>query len=326
VHPKLKSALVALLALTTFAGGVQIWRQRHELAALYKTSTTERAAWEKRLADTERHAHDLQNQLAALKTRVTTENAAAIGIEPATSSAEGTRGRFRGSESFMAMMNDPKVTQLMGNREKLMLDGRYAPLFKELLESGSLNDEQLDAFKNLLVERQNTMRDIMMSARTQGITDRGELSQLAKNAQDELEAQIQSTLGPIGFEQYQQFEKTAPQRNLVKQLAQSLSYTASPLTDEQSQQLTQWLAATTTGSPITPSRPAFGGGPYGGSGGSSVEITDELITRAQAILDPTQLLALMDRQKQQENDKALGRLLRNSSTGPASPPPVKARP
>jgi hypothetical protein len=215
----------------------------------------------------------------------------------------------------MAMMNDPKVVQLMNSREKLMLDSRYASLFKSLMQGSNLTPQQIDAFKDLLVEKQNTTRDVMMSARTEGITDRSEVNKLVKSAQAELDAQIQSTLGADGFSQYQQYEKTAPQRNLVNQLSQSLSYTSAPLTDTQNQQLVQILAdnsASSGGNNQRRTNGGFGGemGGPGGYGGGGVTISDAAVAQAQSVLGSTQLQALTNLQQQQKAQQELAQAMR----------------
>ena len=311
MNQRIKSTLLILLALTTVATGILAWQQSRALAALRNThgntANDDRAALERRLADAEHRAHDLQNELDALKARMVTEESPPD--EPPTVASENgdRRGRFRGpgggQEAFMAMMNDPKMVQLMNSREKLMLDSRYAALFKSLMQGEKLSPEQLDAFKNLLVEKQNTTRDIMMTARAQGVTDRSEINQLVKTAQAELDAQIQSNLGASGFEQYQQYEKTLPQRNLVNQLSQSLSYTSTPLNDAQTQQLVQILADSST-STTQRRNSGFGGGGPGGFGGS-VTITDAAVTQAQSVLAPAQLQALTTLQQQQISQQAL---------------------
>jgi hypothetical protein len=221
----------------------------------------------------------------------------------------------------------------MNSREKLMLDSRYASLFKNLMQGANLSPQQIDAFKDLLVEKQNTTRDVMMSARAEGITDRSEINKLVKSAQAELDTQIQSTLGADGFQQYQQYEKTIPQRNLVNQLSQSLSYTSAPLSDAQSQQLVQILAdnSASNGNNQRRNNGGFGemmGGP-GGFGGGGANITDAAVAQAQTVLTPAQLQALTSLQQQQKAQQDLAqamRAARQNATKPATPTATPASP
>jgi len=317
VTSKHKSTLIVLLALTTIAGGVLAWQQNRALAALRdaqsRTARDDRSALEKRLIDAEHRAHDLANELAALKARSGNEDG--TPGDPATANNDGRRGRFRGlvgPEAFQAMMSDPKVVKLMNSREKSMLDTRYAALFKSLTQGANgapaMTPEQLDAFKNLLVEKENTLRDVMMTARSQGITDRTEISSLVKNAQAEADSQLQSTLGDSAYQQYQQYEQTLPARTVVNQLSQSLSYTGTPLSDSQSQQLLQILADNSKSPSNGQLRSdlGFGGGPGGGPGGlGGVRITDAAVAQAQTVLAPPQLNALTALQQQQKDQQAL---------------------
>jgi hypothetical protein len=339
VNSKLKNSLIVLLALTTIGGGVLAWQQFRAVAALRsnrETNTTDRAALEKRLADAEHRAHDLANELAALKARSNGEENP--DGPPAGANANDRRGpgRFGGGPAgFMALMDDPKIAKLVNSQEKMMLDGRYAALFKSLTQGAgatTMTPEQIDAFKNLLVEKQNSVRDVMMTARSQGVTDRSEIRQLVKDTQAEVDTQIQSTLGADGYDQYQQYEKTLPQRNVVNQLSQSLSYTSTPLNDSQAQQLIQVLAdnASATSSDSPRRTVGFGGGP-GGFGGNA-PITDAAIAQAQGVLTPAQLQALTALQQQQQAQEELRKAARaaqqNSATQapravPSSPAPTK---
>ncbi len=331
MNSRLKTALLILLALTTVATGIYAWQLNRALHSPQVASTdTDRAALEKRLADAERRAHDLKNELDALKaTKVATDTPPDEPPGPPNADDRGGRFRGRGPEALQALMNDPKMVQLMTSREKVMLDSRYASLFKSLLQGANLSPEQLDAFKNLLVEKQNTTRDIMMSARAEGLNDRSEINKLVSTAQAELDAQIQSTLGTDGYAQYQQYEKTAPQRNLVNQLAQSLSYTSAPLNDTQNKQLVDILASTAPAD--TNQRRTFGG--FGGAGaGPTATVTDAAVSAASGVLTPAQLTALIAVQNQQKDQKAMSDAAKaahnaasaNPTTAPTNT--VKAKP
>jgi hypothetical protein len=325
---QVKTTLIVVLALTTIAGGVLAWQQNRALAALRanqaRATSDDRTALGKRLADAEHRAHDLENQLAALKAHpIVPEDAPPEGPQAAS---DDRRGRFRGPggrEAFLAMMNDPKAVQLMNSREKLMLDSRYAALFKSLTQGANganMTPEQLDAFKNLLVEKENTLRDVMMTARSQGVTDRSEINQLVKNAQAELDAQLEGTLGDAAYQQYQQYEQSLPERALVNQLSQGLSYTSTPLSDTQYNQLINLLAenAKSPSNKQIQNALGFGGGP-GGYGGPT--ITDDAVAKAAVFLTPEQLLALANLQKLQKDQKALQKAA-SSQPAPTAPPPA----
>ncbi|MBK9991828.1 MAG: hypothetical protein IPP19_14105 [Verrucomicrobia bacterium] len=326
MNSRLKSALLVLFALTTVATGILAWQQYRALHAPQSESSQDDDALRQKLADAEHRTHALQNELDALKARTSSEDVAPPDEPPPTANnneRRGRRGPGGGPAAFMALMNDPKVVQLMNSRDRLMLDTRYAALFKSLLQGSNLNLQQIDAFKDLLVEKQNTTRDFMMSSRAEGVTDRNEVNKLINAAQAELDAQIQNTLGAAGFAEYQQYENTLPQRNLVTQLSQNLSYTSAPLSDAQSQQLIKILSENSGSADTHQPRNlgGFGGGP-GGMGapfGSSTAISDAAIAQAQAVLAPAQLQALTTLQQQQKAQQEIMNTIHAAQQNPSAP-------
>jgi hypothetical protein len=65
---------------------------------------------------------------------------------------------------------------------------------------------------------------------------------MVQDSQNEIDQKIQATLGPADFSQFQTFQQTQNQRGTVNQLQQNLSFTDTPLTDDQKAQMTQIMA------------------------------------------------------------------------------------
>lgn len=224
----------------------------------------------------------------------------------------------RGQENRVAnMMNQPEVRQLMVNQQKAALDGRYAALFRKL----GLSGEALEKFKNLLVDKQTVLSDVMMEARNQGINgreSRDELRKLVEQLQGEVDGNIRETLGEAAYAQYKNYETTMPQRSVATQLDQRLSYTSTPLQPSQVEQLVQILhdtapaagnRATATG--FMTSAVALGSPAMTFVGGSP-RITDAAIAQAQGVLSPAQLAALQALQQEQKAAAQLSEHLRNN--------------
>ncbi len=331
-----RSYIVGILALLVGAGAIVIWRQSRELAALRAgtVGAEERADFQKRLWAAEKRAQELKAKLDAGGARP-----AAAGGAVATDS--GGRGGPRGPvgmDNILVMMEDPAIQRLMAVQAKGALDGRYAALFKNL----NLAPDQLDRFKNLLVEKQTAMQDVMVAARNQGIdprTDPEGFSKMVQSTQADVDASIKTALGDTGFAQYQQYQQTLPQRNIVTQLQQSLSYTTAPLSDAQAEQVVQILSQTMPkpaaapdgavgASNVTVRMEAPGGAGNGGQVlaaiggafgfGSSAPITNDAITQAQGVLSSTQLAALQQLQAQQQAAKQLQDAIR--AVNPVGPP------
>ncbi|MEO7588268.1 MAG: carbohydrate ABC transporter permease [Arachnia sp.] len=230
------------LILTTLGAGGLAWRQYQELIALRASSLNndERADLQKRLWAAEKRKHELEASLA--------DKHDGSPVETPDGPEEGPPGGRRGgnrntmANNFIAMMDKPEIQKLMAIQQRASLDAHYAGLFKSL----NLSPAQLEQFKNLLVEKQAALTDALAAARAQGInprTDAEDFQKLIASAQADADNNIKATLGDAGYAQYQQYQQTVPQRNVVNQLAQSLSYTSSPLSDSQSQQLVSILAA-----------------------------------------------------------------------------------
>jgi len=254
------------------------------------------------------------------ETRITGENS-----RPENPTAL-TRVRPEGG-GFARAMNSPEVQQLMSLQQKAGLDGRYASLFKKL----NLNPAELELFKNLLVERQSAIMDVMAAARSQGLNgrDNGDtIRKLVADTQTEIDGSIRTTLGDAAYTQYKNYESTLPQRAVVSQLSQRLSYSSAPLNDTQAEQLVQILAANSPAAnsdnranTAAPLMQAFtAGNPRLGQaaaffGGNSTPITDTVITQAQGVLAPQQVSALQGLQQEQQAAAQLMQQMRSFNGG-----------
>ncbi len=310
-----KNLLIALLALVAVGGGALAWQQYLELVALRAAavSPADRKAEQARLAAAERFARELEDQLAALRdANSMSTDAAPVAATRSANQAEFGRGRG-GPGNLRALMENPEARKLMAQQQKIALDARYAALFKQL----NLPAAQLDKVKALLLEKQTVMQDVMMAAREQGLdprTDPENFRKLVSTAQAEIDASLKAVLGDQAFTHYEQYQQVQPQRNVLSQLQQSLSYTDAPLSDTQAAQLMQILASTATSV-------AGGGGPPeggrgGGGAGPAALITTQTIAQAQAVLTSTQLQALQQLQQTQQAQQQLEQLIRSSGGGP----------
>jgi hypothetical protein len=333
-----KNYLILFLALTTLGCGALAWRQYQELVALRASALNndERADLQRRLWAAEKRKHELEASLAAKRDPGTGEPADAPDGGPGGDRRAGNRNNMAGN--FMAMMDKPEIQKLMAIQQRSALDARFAALFKNL----NLSPAQLEQFKNLLVEKQTALTDALAAARAQGINPRADpedFQKLIASAQAEADNNIKVALGDAGYAQYQQYQQTLPQRNVVTQLAQSLSYTSTPLTADQTEQMVSILAANTPASNNSPGNTiratVVAGFGIGGPGQTS-PITNDAITQSQTILSPAQVTALQQLQATQQAQAQLQAAMRNQfrNSGPAggptttttSPTPTKSGP
>jgi hypothetical protein len=318
-----KNTLIAGLSLLSLGLAVVAWKSYWRAAQLEAVAVggEEAASLRRQLAVVERER------------RVTQENAEGraalpeVAPETATKAATTqTRGRGgRGDPAAMqAVMDRPEMQRLAALQQKAALDGRYGALFKTL----NLSPEKLAAFKSLLAEKEATMMDTMRAAREQGLDPRSDpegFKKLVATTQAQTDSAIKAAIGDEAFTQYEQYQATQPQRAVVSQLQQSLSYTNAPLTSAQADQMVQVLAATTTAA--TTEGMGGRGGPMGGGGGpgggSSVVITAATVAQAQTVLTTTQLQALQDLQALQVAQQQAQKIMRDAGVG--GPPPGGGR-
>lgn len=207
---------------------------------------------------------------------------------------------------WAAIMESPEVQQLMSLRARGQLDGRYAALFAKL----RLSPAQLERLQQLLVDKQNTQRDVAAAMRSQGLSTRrdnaDQMRSLVQTANTEIDNQIRTELGEAVYAQYLEYERTQSQRSFVDRVQQRLSYTGEALNEQQATGLVSVLAqASTTGT-------STNRGPFGGRGGGNVTLTDETIAQASAFLSGSQLKALQELQREQQAQAELARRAREN--------------
>jgi hypothetical protein len=326
-----KNPLIAVLFLATIACGILAWTQYQRAARLAAASLSgdDRAALMRKLADAENRIRDLEAARPAAPGQsadTETERPRRRGPGASADTAGGPRRDFRaagrdGFRDMNAVLNTPEGARLMAAQQKAMLDNRYARLFQKL----NLPPGQLEKFKSLLIEKENVARDTMGAARNEGIdfrSNRDELRALMNQSNAELDAAITAAIGQDNFNTYQTYQQTQSERAIVSQLDQRLSYSATPLTTAQSEQLTTLLAATSSATGAT------GGGPPGmmlaiGGLGSvttgGAQITDEVIAQASTFLNASQTEALKQFQAEQQSQRQLMQLMREQANASRAP-------
>lgn len=303
---KVKNYLIILLALSTVVCGVIAFTQSRRLAAL--EADLLRAA-----ADAAKVKPRVASSAPAPATVASSEKPAEAipaAVDPgAEAPAEQQRNQRNNRPNMAALMANPEFAQAMSLQQRAALDARYAELFKKL----NLTPAQLEQFKTLLLERQNARMDVMAAARENGLNpreNRDEINKLVSEAQAEVDANIKNTLGESVYNQYQNYDATQSQRNLVKQLDERLGYTATTLNSTQSDFLVAALSSSTAS---TTEQGGFGPGNWGG--GNRATITDAVIEQAANVLTPAQITALKQLQAEQQAQQKVREMMRAQGQG-----------
>ena len=322
-----KNILIAVLSLGLVGVAAWAWQLQRETALLRaQLADNDSAALKKQLADARKTLRSLQDKLLAAGGG----RRSGRGEGPELGEGGGPDGQggpgWRGGRmgAFAKLSSDPEFQRLMALQLKGRVTQTYAALFKTL----NLSPDQLNQFQSLLAEKQQALMDVMQAAREQGINPREDpegFKALVNQAVTQSDTAIQQALGDAAFQQYQQFQQTLPERNTVGTLQQSLSYTQTPLTDDQAAQLTSILAST------QPQRAGNGTAGTDGNpgpspmaiinGGGTAKVTDEAITQASSVLTAPQVAALQQIQQQQAQQQ-IQQMMRAAAQGsaPAAPP------
>lgn len=309
-----KNLIILFLALATVSCATIAWRQYQELIQLRAVVQypPDLAVLRTRAAFAEQRAADLQAEIDATRNQPVAFAAPAAAAEidgPDTPDAATSARRVQSREN---MMDRPEMQRLIALQRKRALAARYSELFRSL----NLPADQLEKLQNLLVDRSTARMDVMAAARSQGLNTRSDfnaVNQLVTQTEAEIDAGIRQTLGETGYAQYQEYERTLPQRGTVNQLEEQLSYTSTPLTREQSAALLSILSANSD-SPDN----ASGRSSRRGFRSGQPTITDTIINQSLGVLAAPQISALRQLQQEQRAQEELHRSMRNHRpTAPA---------
>lgn len=359
------TSLILLLTATTVGGALLAWRQYGELVELRASALNraERAELQKRVWDLEKQNREFQSRPTATRGREDGSDATPAGEdEPGRGDRPGRGGPGGRGDAFQKqaaamreLMGRPEVQALVNQQQRAAIEGRYAALFRNL----NLTPDQANRLTALLADRGTTMQDLFSAAREQGVDPRANpeaFRKLMTDAQNQINDSIKAVIGDQGFAQLATYEQTMPQRNLVNDLQQRLSYTSNPLTPAQAEQLVQILASNAPSRPassagtvvapaetggmvfrsatVSPGRgPEMGamisavGGPGANLMVSSLDglriggaaVTDGAVAQAQGVLSAPQVAALQQVQQQQQAQQQLRDLMNDTMRSVAPP-------
>jgi hypothetical protein len=330
----IKTVLFGLIALALVGTAALAWRQYQELITLRaQLADGDIAMLKRQLADARRTITSLQDRIAAVRGRRGAGSDDLAGADPAGNPGENPRQRPAGRwGAFANLASNPEFQKLMAIEMKGRLSQTYGSLFKSL----NLNPDQLAQFQSLLADKQQAMVDVMQAAREQGInprTDPDGFKTLMNQAIAQTDQSIQQALGDAGFQQYQQYQQTLPERNVVNSLQQSLSYTQTPLTEDQANQVIALLAQNQPQRAGNGTAGITNGGEAAGgpgimsllNGGGTARVTSDALTQAAGVLSAPQVSALQQIQLQQQAQQQMQQLMRSANQGtggnaPAAPP------
>src|SRR5471032_3013719 len=140
-----------------------------------------------------------------------------------------------GWRAYADLAGNPEYEKLSIAQNRALVGRTYGMLFKEL----GLQPAAQATLQDLLAQRQQALTDAVVAARENGLKSKTapeEFAAATAASSAPFDAQIQQLLGGAAFGQFQQYQASVPERNLIGELQQKLSVTATPLADDQATQ------------------------------------------------------------------------------------------
>lgn len=246
----MKNALIALLLIASLAlGGLYFSQNRRtkeaqtgadnlqqNLADLQSTLAAKDKGAEKMRSEVDDQVSiaaakikEAERLKALYETKLTNQTAAAIA--PAATNAKPVN-------ALAEMFKNPEMKELIKSQQKIalgtMIDKNYGKFFAGM----HLAPEQSAALKELILNKQLGAAELGMSmfSESSDSTKRGDMIAQVKAGSDAADAKIKEFLGDDNYNQFQNYEKSIPDRMVVGGFKDQLAI-ANPLNDDQEQQL-----------------------------------------------------------------------------------------
>jgi hypothetical protein len=261
----------------------------------------DKAAYEKKILDLKSEIGSLQAAATASSQNVAAAKAA-TGAAPTNALSMPT---------IAAMIKSPGMKEVIRTQQKATMDISHGSLFKFL----SLSPENLDKFKELLLDKQMGLMDAGLELMNPSITpeERKKKTQEIAKISEEHDKKIKAMIGEDNFQVYQEFENTQPERMQVNMFKQTLSG-ADQMSEDAEHQLIRAMYEERTKFPFTvrmdkqedfdPSM--FSEEVMNQHLAELAKLQDKYLARASAVLTPVQLEQFKQNQVQQRVMQEMG--------------------
>jgi RNA polymerase sigma factor (sigma-70 family) len=213
-------------------------------------------------------------------------------LQPASSSNSSSSQTLEEAIERLLVSN-PDLPPLFMRQETIRFRAKYGPFYAAL----SFTPEQIARFEATLADHSQATSDIRIAGLAKGIKrDDPAVKKLLDQAVEQRNAQLRVVLGDAAYEQFQDYERTSNGRVLSDRLAAELYYTSHPISAGQANDMARIASNNTAKTTAT------------GMAG-----WDKIISEAQGVLSPEQLVALRGMKEQAELGMAI-----HAITGPVS--------
>ena len=210
------------------------WMQLKALRALADRAVL--VAGDVRAAD--QRVVNLRKAVAAaegLAKRTADQAAAQKAKSGAAAASQNEIGR-RWARAYLQALDNPEFLAALNKVDRAYNERTAGPFLRSL----GLSPDQVSHMLDLMDKMMVAEMDANQAANADGL-DQKSREALIIETQRETAAEIQAYLGDAQFAAYQQFNREAGVRSIATGLQSSLSYSSTPLSDAQAQQLTSAL-------------------------------------------------------------------------------------
>jgi hypothetical protein len=138
------------------------------------------------------------------------------------------------------MMKNPEMKEMIRQNQKTALDMLYGDIFDDLM----LTDEEMEGFKDLLVEKQMAIMELGIPLMKGDMEEEEQkaIEEKLKEAQAKIDDEIKQLLGEARYEQFEDYNKNISDRMALGQYKSRLkTMGAEPLEKRQEEELLQVL-------------------------------------------------------------------------------------
>jgi len=234
------SILILSVAITLLCVCLVVQKNRQMEAAMARARAAEnnREAIAAEAAQQQKRSRSLRAELRQSRVESVENASAAEELKRQLAAKQGTNDQATG---VSAIFRDQAMREVLKDEAKSGVARNVNALFKSgLARQLQLNDAQSEALKQLLTQKGSLMWEQFLVPMMTGEIDEGSMAAAGKNirqALDDNAQQMRVLLGNDGYDTYQWFDKTEPERDRLDNFAKQSAGAEQPLSDDQKAQL-----------------------------------------------------------------------------------------
>jgi hypothetical protein len=327
--------LIILLATTTAVGAWlaihyrdQIATQNAQIAALTAERDTALAAEKTALASLDplrENIDRLTRERDRLQAQASVQRPPETGADTPPPATAGPNGARPNADAFIAMLKTPEGKKMFQNQSAQRVRTQYADLAKRM----KLSPQDTTVLMGLLADRQTAIATARITSGAGSADTAAKLSAIESEFGDKLRA----TLGQDGYDQFNEYDQSVPERTAVNQFADQFNSAGTPLAESQKENLVQLMKTERDNSPPNPFDPTKNDpntvlnllrddATFSAWEKQQQDYQTRVLQNATKTLSPDQVNTLKQVLDQKtERDKTALQMFKSTGTPPPRPPP-----